>query len=217
MSHGVITQAVISAVVTCPNLSPCSLSSVCVGVASFALYLFFLLTCSEFHNTLSVRPDVTALHCFESGLIVGTARGDLIVFRVDNTPSNSPTHKVRLTNGCNHQPSRTSYQHLASYNCGHSPVMSIYTSAHEQVPAIFSRESRDDASIIHIMAVLGSSSTNEPSECLLKAFELIVSSQFSPCSTPSFSSSHDGNFRKLTPRRLSLVHTNSHHFLPLQS
>ena len=158
---------------------------------------------------------MTALHCFQSLLMVGTERGDLIVFKIDKSNLSSQNHH-RKVNG------KRGFSYVASYHCGHLSILSIYTNTPHQSPILFTQESCiDEPSLVHILVVLGSSSEEE-SGCLLKAFELVISSSPSPCNTPSLSSSlisNSSSLRGVTPRRLSIVQVadSSHNYLPLAS
>lgn len=163
------------------------------------------------------------MHCFRSLLIIGTERGDIIVFRINPTTHSftSPTkHRRRSVNGISGHSSKRGFSHVASCYCGRSPILSIYTITQQQSPILFNREPYDEPSLIHILAVLGPSEGE--SNCLLKAFELVVSSTPSPCSTPSLSSSlvSNSSLREAppTPGPLSLVHIQGNSdFLPLAS
>ena len=173
---------------------------------------------SSIHSEHQASLSVTALHCFQSLLMVGTERGDLIIFKIDNSHSSCPIH--RQVNGVTSN-SKRGFSYVASYHCGHSPILSIYTTTPHQSPILFTREPCiDEPSLVHILVVLGSSSEGA-SGCLLKAFELVISSSSSPCSTPSLSSSliSNSSLRGVTPRRLSIIHVSgsSHNYLPLAS
>ena len=56
--------------------------------------------------------------------MVGTERGDLIIFKIDNSHSSCPIH--RQVNGVTSN-SKRGFSYVASYHCGHSPILSIYT------------------------------------------------------------------------------------------
>ena len=173
--------------------------------------LLFFHHCSEYHNSLFFRPNVTALHATQSLLIVGTARGDLIVFKVSQK---SPSITENLIHSdLNRQETRFQYHHVASCSCGVLPVVDIYTSINQQTPEIFA-QSPNQSSVYNIMVVLQNTSKEDTCGSLLKAFELNVS--LSPGTSLITNSSATSSLRSsLTPRKLSLVYTSSKHYLPL--
>ena len=157
-------------------------------------------------------------HCFQSLRWLAQKEATLSCFKIDNSHSSCPIH--RQVNGVTSN-SKRGFSYVASYHCGHSPILSIYTTTPHQSPILFTREPCiDEPSLVHILVVLGSSSEGA-SGCLLKAFELVISSSSSPCSTPSLSSSliSNSSLRGVTPRRLSIIHVSgsSHNYLPLAS
>ena len=185
---------------------------------------------SEFHHSLSLRPDVSVLHFSNDLLFVGTVQGDLIVFRIKeatNVSSSSsplPSQDRPPAATLDHrQGTPVAYQKSYKYSfaanayCGPHPIVALHTSSPRRGQCYMPDSPLLSPTTMNVLVVCGES-YERPSSSQLYLFELMLSPPTSLCSTPLSSySMSNASSSKPHPRKMSIVSSSPGHYLPLHN
>ena len=184
---------------------------------------FCFTSCSEFHHSLALRPDVSVLHFSNDLLLVGTIRGDLMVFRIREATNASsvspplPSQNKPPAGALDHRQStpvayQKSYKYSFAANayCGPHPVVALHTSSPQRGQSYMPDSPLLSPTTMNILVICGES-YERPHSSQLCLFELMLSPPTSLCNTPI------PNYSLSNPQRMSVVSSSLKHYLPLRS